>query len=86
MKGYRLQLMLAVVINDGWVQSSASKANLEMEMLCGCSTGTARQADYLTSLYLIALLHLVPTLMTVERLETISMPDTDAVAVTIEGS
>lgn len=86
MKGYRLQLMLAVVINDGWVQSSTIKAYLEMEVLCGCPTGTARQTDYLTSLYLIALLHLVPTLMAVERLETISMPDTDAVAVTIEGS
>ena len=86
MKGYRLQLMLAVVINDGWVQSSTLKANLEMEVLCGSPTGAARQTDYLTSLYLIALLHLVPTLMTVERLETISMPDTDAVAVTIEGS
>lgn len=86
MKGYRLQLMLAVVINDGWVQSSTIKANLEMEVLCGSPTGTARQTDYLTSLYLIALLHLVPTLMTVERLETISMPDTDTVAVTIVGS
>lgn len=86
MKGYRLQLMLAVVINDGWVQSSTIKANLEMKMLRGSPTGTARQTDYLTSLYLIALPHLVPTLMTVERLETISMPDTDAVAVTIVGS
>lgn len=86
MKGYRLQLMLAVVINDGWVQSSTIKANLEMKVLCGCPTSAARQTDYLTSLYLIALLHLVPTLMTVERLETISMPDTDAVAVTIVGS
>lgn len=86
MEGYRLKLMLAVVINDGWVQSSTIKANLEMEVLCGCPTGTARQTDYLTSLYLIALLHLVPTLMAVERLETISMPDTDAVAVTIVGS
>ena len=86
MKGYRLQLMLAVVINDGWVQSSTIKANLEMEVLCGCPTGTTRQTDYLTSLYLIALPHLVPTLMTVERLETISMPDTNAVAVTIERS
>ncbi len=86
MKGYRLQLMLAVVINDGWVQSSATKAYLEMEVLCGSPTGTARQADYLTSLYLIALLHLVSALMTVERLETISMLDTDAVAVTIERS
>lgn len=57
-----------------------------MEVLCGSPTGTARQTDYLTSLYLIALLHLVPTLMTVERLETISMPDTDAVSVAIEGS
>lgn len=54
--------MLAVVINDGWVQSSTIKANLEMEVLCGSPTGTARQADYLTSLYLIALPHLVPTL------------------------
>lgn len=86
MKGYRLQLMLAVVINDGWVQSFTIKANLEMKVFCGSPTGAARQTDYLTSLYLIALLHLVPTLMTVERLETISMPDTDAVAVTIEGS
>ena len=57
-----------------------------MEVLCGSPTGAARQTDYLTSLYLIAFLHLVPTLMTVERLETISMLDTDAVAVTIEGS
>ena len=57
-----------------------------MKVLCGSPTGTARQTDYLTSLYLIALPHLVPTLMTVERLETISMPDTDAVAVTIVGS
>ena len=86
MKGYRLQLMLAVVINDGWVQSSTIKANLEMKVLCGSPTSAARQTDYLTSLYLIALPHLVPTLMTVERLETISMPDTDAVAVTIVGT
>ena len=86
MKGYRLQLMLAVVINDGWVQSSTIKANLEMEVLCCSPTGTARQTDYLTSLYLIPLLHLVFALMAVERLETISMPDTDAVAVTIEGT
>ena len=78
--------MLAVVINDGWVQSSTAKTNLEMEVLCGSPTGAARQTDYLTSLYLIALLHLVPTLMAVERLETITMLDTDAVAVTIEGS
>ena len=81
MKGYRLQLMLAMVINDGWVQSSTTKAYLEMEMLCSRSTGTTRQADYLTSLYLIALLHFVFTLMTLERLETISMLDTDAVAI-----
>lgn len=86
MKGYRLQLMLGVVINDSWIQSSATKANLEMEVLCSRSTGTASQADYLTSLYFIALLHLVSALMTVERLEAISMLDTDAVAVTIEGS
>lgn len=57
-----------------------------MEVLCCSPTGTARQTDYLTSLYLIALLHLVPTLVTVERLETISMLDTDAVSVAIEGS
>ena len=86
MKGYRLQLMLAVIINDGWVQSSTAKANLEMEVLSGSPTGTARQTDYLTSLYLIALLHLVSALMAVERLETISMLDTDAVAITIEGA
>ena len=81
MKGYRLQLMLAVVINDGWVQSSTIKANLEMKVLCGSPTGAARQTDYLTSLYLIPLLHLVFALMTVERLETISVLDTDAVAI-----
>ena len=86
MKGYRLQLMLAVVINDGWVQSSTIKANLEMKVLCGSPTGTARQADYLTSLFFIALLKHVHTLMAVERLESISMPDTDTVAVTIVGS
>ena len=57
-----------------------------MKVLCGSPTGAARQTDYLTSLYLIALLHLVFALMAVERLETISMPDTDAVAVTIERS
>ena len=73
--------MVAVVEDDGWVQSSTIKANLEMKVLCGSPTGTASQADYLTSLYLIALLHLVSALMAVERLETISMLDTDAVAI-----
>lgn len=86
MQGSGFQLMVAVVEDDGWVQSSTIKANLEMKVLCGSPTGTARQTDYLTSLYLIPLLHLVPTLMTVERLETISMLDTDTVAVAIVGS
>ena len=78
--------MLAVVINDGWVQSSTIKANLEMKVLCGSPTGAASQTDYLTSLYLITLLHLVFALMAVERLEAISMLDTYTVAVAIVGS
>ena len=50
MKGYRLQLMLAVVINDSWIQSSTAKANLEMEVLCGSPTGTVNEAGHVLNL------------------------------------
>ena len=86
MQGSGFQLMVAVVEDDGWIQALAVERHLEMKVLCGSPTGAARQTDYLTSLYLIPLLHLVFALMTVERLEAISMLDTDTVAVAIVGS
>ena len=77
MQGGCLELVVAVVEDDGWVQTSAAKRHFEMEMLSGGSARATGKSDHLTCLHLVALLHEVLALMTVERLQSIGMLDAD---------
>ena len=52
-----------------------------MEMLGGGATRATGESNHLACLHLIALLHEVLALMTVERLQSIGVLDADAVAV-----
>ena len=47
MQGGCLELVVAVVEDDGRVEALAAEGHLEMEMLCGGSAGAARKTDYL---------------------------------------
>ena len=53
MQGGSLELVIAVVEDDGWIQALAAERHLEMEMLCGGPASAARKTDYLACLHLI---------------------------------
>ena len=75
MQGGSLELVIAVVEDDGWIQALAAERHLEMEMLCGGPASAARKTDYLTCLHLITLLHHILTLMAIERFQAVGMLD-----------
>ena len=81
MQGGCLELVIAVVEDDGWIQALAVERHLEMEMLCGGPASAARKTDYLPCLHLITLLYHVLTLMAIERFQAVGMLDADAVAI-----
>ena len=71
-----------MVENQCWVYALAFKRHLEVQVLGGGTTRTARQSDNVAGLNSLSHLHKVARLVAVKRFKAVVVTYDDAVAVT----
>ena len=79
-----LQAVIGMIEEDDGVEATAVELCLEMQMLRRCTTSAPCKSDYLSGSYLLARLHEVLRLMTIQSLQSVGMLHDDAVAISRE--